>query len=275
MGLFDKLFGKTNTEQPATTSQINAEYQGEWEFYLTNLDGKPGSIYVDLGLRKVAPLTDKPYLVWVSLKLTNPREDGLPSNDESKILWEVEDALTENIKSKHNAVDAGSMTSDGDRYYYFFLADTTLYEKTVSEAMVAFPTYEFDYGVKEDKDWSAYFDFLYPLPEQYQSILNRRVVDQIEKAGDMLTKSREVIHWIYFKSESDLEKYLDEIKDENFIVVSRDCDTSWGEFSHKLQIKRVDKVDINSVDEYVIYLWKQANECNGVYDGWETSIEKD
>jgi uncharacterized protein (TIGR01619 family) len=275
MGLFDKLFGKTNTEQPSTTSQINAEYQGEWEFYLTNIDGKPGSIYVDLGLRKVAPLTDKPNLVWVSLKLTNPREDGLPSNDESKILWELEDALTEQIKSKHNAVDAGSMTSDGDRYYYFFLADTTLYEKTVSEAMVAFPTYEFDYGVKEDKDWSSYFDFLYPLPQQYQSILNRRVVDQIEKAGDMLTKSREVIHWIYFKSESDLDNYLEKIKDDNFTVVSKDYDKSWGEVAHKLQIKRVDKVDINSVDEYVIYLWKLANECNGVYDGWETSIEKD
>jgi uncharacterized protein (TIGR01619 family) len=275
MGLFDKLFGKTNTEQPSTTSQINVERQEEWEFYLTNIDNKPGSIYVDLGLSKVAPMTDKPNLVWVSLKLTNPREDGLPSNDESKLLWEIEDALTENIKSKHNAVDAGSMTADSLRYYYFFFADTTLYEKTISEALVGFPTYEFDYGVKEDKDWSAYFDFLYPSPQQYQSILNRRVVDQIEKAGDMLTKSREVIHWIYFKSESDLDNYLEKIKDDNFTVVSKDCDKSWGEFAHKLQIKRVDKVDLNSVDEYVIYLWKLANECNGDYNGWETSIEKD
>jgi len=275
MGLFDKLFGKTNPEQSSTTSQTNAGHQEEWEFYLTNIDDKPGSIYVDLGLRKVAPLTDKPNLVWVSLKMTNPREDGLSSNDESKTLWEIEDALTEKVKSKHNAVYAGRMTADGGRDYYFFLADTTLYEKTISEAMVAFPKYQYDYGVKEDKEWSAYFDFLYPLPQQYRSIQNSRVVDQLEKGGDKLTKSREVFHWIYFKSESGREKFLEKIKNDNFSIVDKGSDKSWGEFAYKLQIKRVDKVDLNSVDDYVLYLWRLASEFNGDYDGWETSIEKD
>ncbi len=275
MGLFDKLFGKTNTEQQTATSQPKVGHQEEWEFYFSNVNDKLGSLFVDLGLRKVAPMADKPNVVWVSIKMNNPREDGLSSQEESGKLGEIEDALVDKIISKHNSIYVGRLTSAGDRDLYFYFGDTTLYDKTISEVMVAYPKYQFDFGSKEDNEWGGYFDFLYPLPQQFQSIQNRRVIEQLEKGGDKLTKAREVFHWIYFKLDSDREKYLEKIKNDNFLIVSKDSDKSWGEFAYRLQIKRVDKVDQNSVDEYVIYLWKLANELNAEYDGWETSIEKD
>ena len=275
MGLFDKLFGKTNPEKTTTTSQPTVGHQEEWEFYFSNVNDKLGSLFVDLGLHKVAPIADKPNVVWVSIKMNNPREDGLSSQEESGLLGDIEDALVEKIVSKHNAIYVGRLTSAGDRDLYFYFGDTTLYDKTISEVMVVYPKYQFDFGSKEDKEWSGYFDFLYPLPQQFQSIQNRRVIEQLEKGGDKLTKEREVFHWIYFKSDSDREKFLEKIKNDNFSIVSKDSDKSWGEFAYRLQIKRIDKVDQNSVDEYVIYLWKIANEIGGEYDGWETSIEKD
>ena len=275
MGLFDKLFGKTNSLQPTSTSQPKVGHQEEWEFYFSNVNDKLGSLFVDLGLHKVAPIADKPNVVWVSIKMNNPREDGLSSQEESGLLGDIEDALVEKIVSKHNAIYVGRLTSAGDRDLYFYFGDTTLYDKTISEVMVAYPKYQFDFGSKEDKEWGGYFDFLYPLPQQFQSIQNRRVIEQLEKGGDNLTKEREVFHWIYFKSESDRENFLEKIKNDNFSIVDKGSDKSWGEFAYRLQLKRVDKVDQNSVDEYVIYLWKLANEIGGDYDGWETSIEKD
>jgi len=275
MGLFDKLFGKTNPEKPTTTSQPTVGHQEEWEFYFSNVNDKLGSLFVDLGLHKVAPIADKPNVVWVSIKMNNPREYGLSSQEESGLLGDIEDALVEKIVSKHNAIYVGRLTSAGYRDLYFYFGDTTLYDKTISEVMVAYPKYQFDFGSKEDKEWGGYFNFLYPLPQQFQSIQNRRVIDQLEKGGDKLTTEREVFHWIYFKSDSDREKFLEKIKNDNFSIVSKDSDKSWGDFAYRLQLKRVDKVDQNSVDEYVIYLWKLANEIGGEYDGWETSIEKD
>lgn len=274
MGIFDKLFSKTNPEQPKTTFATKVEYQEEWEFYFSNVNDKLGSIFVDLGLQKVAPITNKPNVVWVSIKMNNPKEDGLSSQEESRVLGNIEDALVSKLISKHNSIYVGRLTSTGDRDLYFYFDDTTLYDKTISEVMVAYPKYQFTFGSKEDKKWSGYFDFLYPLPRQYQSIQNRRVIEQLEKSGDKLTKEREVFHWIYFKSDSDREQFLEKIKNDNFSIVDKGSDKSWGEFAHGLQIKRVDKVDQNSVDDYVIYLWKLANEFNGNYDGWETSIEK-
>ncbi len=239
------------------------------------MNDKLGSIFVDLGLRKVAPIADKPNVVWVSIKMNNPREDGLSSQEESGLLGDIEDALVQKIISKHNAIYVGRLTSSGDRDLYFYFGDTTLYDKTISEVMVTYPKYQFDFGSKEDKEWGGYFDFLYPLPQQFQSIQNRRVIEQLEKGGDKLTKERDVFHWIYFKSDSDREKFLEKIKNDKFSIVDKGSDKSWGEFAYRLQIKRVDKVDQKSVDEYVIYLWKLANEMGGEYDGWETSIEKD
>src|SRR5690606_35320437 len=200
----------------------------------------------------VAPMTDKPNVVWVSVKMNNPREDGLSSQEESGLLGDIEDALVDKIISKHNSIYVGRLTSAGDRDLYFYFGNTTLYDKTISEVMVAFPKYQFDFGSKEDKEWGGYFDFLYPTPQQYQNIQNRRVIEQLEKGGDKLTKEREAFHWIYFKSDSGREKFLEKIKTDNFSIVHKGSDKSLGEVAYRLQIKRVDKVDQNSVDEYVI-----------------------
>lgn len=275
MGLFDKLIGKTNSEQQSSKSSNDEGHQEEWEFYFSNVNDQLGSLFVDLGLYNVAPITDKPNVVWVSIKMNNPREDGLSSNEESQLLIKIEDDLVENISSKHNSIYVGRLTSAGERDLYFYLGDTILYDKTISEVMVAYPKYQFDLGIKEDKEWSIYFDFLYPEPEQFQSIQNRRVVANLEKHGDKLTKPREVDHWIYFKTEKDRETFLDKISNDRFSIVDKDYDKELDEAPYTLHIKRVDKVDYNSVDDYVIYLWKLATECNGDYDGWETSIEKD
>ena len=107
-----------------------------------------------------------------------------------------------------------------------------------------------------------------------QSILNRRVIDNLEKNGDKLTRPREVNHWIYFKSIEDRNKYVEKVKERGFKIedtgVSKDRDK---EFKYKLRISRVDGVGQNEVDDYVLYLWELANELHGNYDGWETSVE--
>lgn len=275
MGLFDKLFGKKETEIQPQNQSGTTSHEEDWDFYFSNVDDIIGSFYVDLGLAKVAPLFDKPNLVWISVNMNNPREDGLSSNEEFDTLSAIEDRLQEFINSKHNSIYAGRLTTDGRRDFYFYMGDTTLYDKTISESMVAFPTYTFDFGIKEDRQWEQYLNFIYPNPRQFQSIQNRRVVDNLEKNGDPLTKARQVDHWIYFKTHSDRTDFLKKIEHLKFDIVSGDEKTSFGDFPYKLHISRVDNVDLDSVDDYVLDLWEFANECNGDYDGWETSVEKE
>lgn len=275
MGLFNKLFGKKSAEKATATIQLKAHHQEEWEFYFSNVNDKLGSLFVDIGLYNVASMKDKPNILWVSIKMNNPREDGLSSQEESEILGNIEDILIDKITSEQNSIYVGRLTSAGDRVFYFYVENSKGFDKVISETMAVYPNYQYDFDSKEDKEWQGYFEFLYPLPQQFQSIQNRRVIDNLEKNGDNLTKEREVFHWIYFKSNSDRERFLEKIKNENFLIVTKEYDISLGEFPSQLQIKRVDKVDQNSVDGYVIYLKDLAEELGGDYDGWETSVEKD
>ncbi len=275
MGLFDKIFGKKETESKPEIPGDNPSHEEDWDFYFSNVDDIIGSFYVDLGLAKVAPLADKPNLVWVSVNMNTPREDGLSSSEEFDNLSAIENRLQEFIINKHNSTYAGRLTTDGRRDFYFYMGDTTLYDKTISESLVAFPTYTFDFGIKEDNKWEQYLNFMYPNPRQFQSIQNRRVIDNLEKNGDSLTTPRQVDHWIYFKTDSDRSDFLKKIEPLKFDIVSGDERTSFADFPYKLHISRIDKVDLNSVDDYVLDLWEFANECNGDYDGWETSVEKE
>lgn len=268
MGIFDKLFKKKDTVEP------RKEYQPDWDFYFSNVDDKLSTIAVDLALNEIAPIESQPNLVWVSITMNKPRPDGLSSTEERTILKSIEDAIADSLNNKFGATQCGRLTSNNFRDLYFFLGDSTLYEKDISEVMVAFPNYQYDYGVKEDSEWGGYFNFLYPLPIQMQSILNRRVIDNLVSHGDELTKKRPVFHWMYFKSDSDRNKLLKSIESDNFAIVNKSHDDSY-EYSYGLQISRVDKVDLNSVDGYVLKLWSLTNDVGGDYDGWETSIEKD
>ncbi len=275
MGLFNKFFSKKEEEFQNDKKIDNNNHEEEWDFYFSNVDDIIGSFYIDLGLSKVAPLIDKPNLIWLSLKMNNPREDGLSSNDEFDKLSEIEDRLQEFMTGRHNSIYAGRLTSNNHRDFYFYFGDTILYEKTISEAMVVFPSYTYDYGVKKDIEWESYFEFMYPNPRQFQSIQNRRVIDNLEYNGDPLTKERQVDHWIYFKKQEDRERFLVKIKDKGFQIINQDYDEDNSEFPYMLQIARVDKVDIDSVNDYTLNLWELAERFNGDYDGWETSVEKD
>ena len=244
----------------------------EWDFYMSNVNDVIGSFFVDLGLKKIAPIADKPNVVWVSINMQNPREDGLSSNEESELLYAIEDNVVNNITNQHNAIFVGRLTSDGLRQLYFYFGDTADYEKTIVQSMSKYPTYEFEFGSKKDEEWDGYLNFLYPLPSQYQMIMNRRVIINLEKNGDNLTKERMVDHWIYFETENDLQNYISEIEKQNFKVISSEKNK---DNIYVLNVGRVDKVDFNSVNDYTLYLWELADKYNGSYDGWGCPVEKD
>ena len=244
----------------------------DWDFYLTNVDGVIGSIFVDLGLKKIAPIADKPIVAWVAIILQNPREDGLSSNDEINLLFEIEDGVINAITNQHNAIYVGRLTSDGMRQLYFYFGDTTNYEKTITQSMSKHSTYKFDFGCKDDRDWDGYLNFLYPLPSQYQMIMNGKVIQCLEQQGDNLAKERMVDHWIYFADENDMKNYISEIEKQNFKVIDNHQDE---EKLYVLNVGRIDKVDYNSVNDYVLYLWELTGKHNGDYDGWGCNTEKD
>jgi len=245
--------------------------EGNWNSYFCTRDDHDASVFLNLELIDFAPMSDKPYLHILNITMINPREDGLSSNDEFDELMELEDAIEQSIKG-FSTIYAGRITTNKRRNLYFYSHYKEDFQINIEKTMALFPTYSYEMHIEEDSLWQKYEDELYPDPRQYQMIENNMVVEQLEVNGDSLEKERLVYHWIYFKDESDKKKFLEVVLDMGFEVESESHDAE-EIFPYGLNISRIDRVDYNSINTYSLDLWDIAENCNAVYDGWETSVE--
>lgn len=251
------------------------KYESDWAPYFCKVNDTIASIFVDLGLKTIAPDEQKQELLWVFIKMKAVREDGFPEDGEFSTLNKIEDQLTKVIEKRQKAVNAGRVTTAGRREFYFFASTTKDFDKNVKFVMTKFSGYEYQIGTKPDPLWTEYFKFLYPEPMQYQSIQNMKVIENLKKAGDNLEKARMVSHWVYFKDSLSREEYINEVQGLGYQPnIEYKTFKSDEEFPFGIMVERIDKVDFNSIDPVIIDLWKRAKSHNGDYDGWETSVEK-
>jgi len=78
-----------------------------WDSYFCNVNDVLASIFLNLELRKIAPNSKKPNLLWIWVYMKSPREDGLSSQSEFEMLSAIEDQLTEMMTHKFDAVFCG------------------------------------------------------------------------------------------------------------------------------------------------------------------------
>ena len=72
---------------------MKTEYKPNWDFYFTELDGSPASMYLDLALNRIATIKEKNYLLKIVITMNDPQENGFSSNAESEILFNIEDIV--------------------------------------------------------------------------------------------------------------------------------------------------------------------------------------
>jgi len=84
---------------------------------------------------------------------------------------------------------------------------------------------------------------------------------------------RQVDHFIYFSTEPDREYYITYIQKHHFKIESREKLLTLPK-PFKLQISRLDMVDLSSMSKLTLALRIEAEKCRGDYDGWETLVIK-
>jgi uncharacterized protein (TIGR01619 family) len=241
-----------------------------WDAYIAQVDWKPASFWVDLGLRNEAPMATHPWAVVVELKLLSPNENGLTQKEEFDVLNGVEDAMLESFKSI-NAIYAGRMTTDGKRTSVFYASAEPDTEKLIAPVRTKFPEYSFDCWGDGDADWNFYISTLYPSDEEMQVLQNCRVLDNLREHGDTLEQARAVDHCIYF---GDAQKRYEFIQAVLPFGYKADClsDEQWKPRPHRAVVTRVDRVTQPEIDEAVLQLFRLAKHYDGEYDGWGTTV---
>jgi hypothetical protein len=155
-------------------------------------------------------------------------------------------------------------------FYYGHSAEG--FEPAVQKAATRFPQYEISSRAQEDRDWDVYSDLLYPSDLDLQSIQNRRLVDHLTEAGDDLSQSREIVHWLYFPSDHARNQLIRQVENEGFVAEAFDTGKPDDEFAFGLTLVRKDSAVLDTLDPLVADLFLRAQTCGGEYDGWESPV---
>lgn len=238
----------------------------DWDFYALLVDSEPASIYLDLGLAQNAPIESQPHLAYVRVQMRRPRSDGLSSNEEFEELARAENSLSEVFAGSRSTTYAGRNTSSGNRDFYFYTSDPVAFAESVQAAMAGHSRYNFEVGDRLDRNWDAYFDFLYPSPEDLQRILNRRVVDNLAAHGDNVSEPRPIDHFAYVPNATAAASLRDCLHEQGFSVDEPRIDGG----TVAVSFKRTDRPE--DIDDVVIPISRRLQELGGEYDGWGCEV---
>lgn len=144
----------------------------DWNFYQANVNESIASIYLDLHFNQIAPIADYPKSAWYWIKMENPRDDGLSSDEDFDDLYVHEDELEAHLK-KFDVKYVGRITTAGRREFYFYLPEDLSINDVLREFVGEEPKFLYQIGEQEDKDWGRYFNVLYPGPNGIKQISAR------------------------------------------------------------------------------------------------------
>ena len=155
------ITGCVHAQSPSPASTLKSEL---WWTYLADYDGSPGSIVLDMALKAEAPRADYPKLIVTGVSYpSQPAHSGLPDAAQMDSLSDISDKRLAMIQQHCKALFVGSFTHKNERLDYIYVSDATGLE----EALRTFysrecPRREPYINVKDDPQWQAYLEFLYP-----------------------------------------------------------------------------------------------------------------
>ena len=88
------------------------EITQNWNFYMCRVDDKPASIRLNLALYDIVPVEDYNHRISIFIKMNNPTENGLSSNEEYPILCDIEDEVINRLETLED-IFAGTVKSQG------------------------------------------------------------------------------------------------------------------------------------------------------------------
>ena len=86
----------------------------------------------------------------------NALPDGMPEDEEAKIMEQATDALLNAFKKDKVAVMTGIYTGDGSRDWVFYTKNLKIFSTVFNRALEELPQMPLLIEAEEDKDWSEY-----------------------------------------------------------------------------------------------------------------------
>ena len=222
-------------------------------------------VAIDLAARAHAPLASHPLRLQLRVAMLAPRADGLRDGSEADALFQLEDRLVPALEQTADALFVYRILAQGFTHWVFYVpAEKRAAAEQPLATVGPIAPYRLDWFVEEDASWEQYGQ-LFPDRYAMQIIMNRRLLQRREEAGDRAELPRPIDHAATFRTRAAAETASIALAARGFEVrapVGRD-DGSW-----LLELVRVDVCAPPRPDEVSFEILQIIEPLDGDYDGW-------
>ena len=256
-----------------TLKDLYPDYNEDWNFYFSKIDGEEVSIVTDFNLSIVAPVKEFPICVTIKIEFNKTLDDKLHTHTVN-IYNSIEDEIDDRFSKSCNFIKAGAVTYSDKKYYVYYFAE----ESGIIDILDSiFEKYDKDYEVAIDKEpnWDRFFDTLEPDCYEREEVYNRKLIDYLKFQNDNGQTPREVNFWLYFSNEegrTSFIKSLDSLNSGNDDFKVKYTLETDEELPYGVVISRFMKLRQNEIDEISHLLITIAVENGGEFDGWESEL---
>lgn len=240
-----------------------------WELYPAQVGEHIAWITYDHGVHEHLGALPETALE-VRIRLREANADGHPTGGEFDRLAALRERVTERVRAAGGDV-VGRLTLNGHQY---LIAYADLDEPTARAWLGALQEEsgaELGWRIRPDPERQAYWSQLFPGEDDWQVVLDRRVVDQLRAHGDRLEIPRRLDHVARFPTEAAARAFATWAAATGYHVdgVEAEGEGVSVAISHELV------PELFAVARHTVPLRRRAVELGGAYDGWGCEVVTD
>ncbi|MFZ5444849.1 MAG: DUF695 domain-containing protein [Myxococcota bacterium] len=243
-------------------------WQENFDFYEAKAKTGRAIVALDLAAREHAPVASHPVRLQFRVKMQHARTDGLRSAEESEALFALEDRLVEAVRTKLEGLYVARAVAYGYTEFFFYVP--LAHRATDASVLPDAGEYQLEWFAEDDAEWARYGE-LFPDRWSLQTIFNRRIVAQMQEAGDQLDVPRQVDHVAFFPSRLQATAAAEALRGADFQVDEPEApeksDEPW-----MLEFHRDDHCADGEPDEFVAEVLELIEPHEGDYDGWGAPV---
>ncbi len=248
------------------------QYSSKIETFPRRVGAAETIIGVDLQLEHDAPNERLPWVNSLRVSERTDEEDAPVDIFPAKQGYSIENRLFAPLDDdKRSAVMVGSIVTLASAEWFVYSAEPCA-ERLAEAVAEQFPRLKVEARAQHDPRWSIYREFLLPSQIERHLIRNRRQVRELAELGQSSDRPRPVDHIVWFTSPDDRNAFAESVVDKDFELHYPEqdvqLDTAEGEVEYGLTVSRADRVSVETMDELVRWMFKQAAQYAGEYEGW-------
>lgn len=238
---------------------------GQWEVYhYRRPNGKVAVISFSLDLAKAAPPEGLDHCFRIGLHLLpeNLQPGGLPTEG---MIVQLEDIERDLVKSLETAGVTcrmvGRLTFEGNRIMAFQAADESHFAQVAGIWISDFNDFQAD--LSHEHGWSFFEETIKPSAVEWQSVVDRKMIEKLLKAGSHPGKMHQLEHSLSGDPAS-LEVMAEELGHGGFKVLHFEAD--------QLVVQRPSTLDVDEVSAVSSALFRFAKDIGVNYEGWGARV---